>query len=120
MQTTRTEPKIKKERVAVYVSLGVAFAAIVAMVPVMSTTAFAVEPNCWGALTSEAATEDGQENIGQHAKDPLPEVEGNETPRVGLANALDREEILSDEPPPEEPREPKHPSEVGEELVGCP
>ena len=68
MQTTRTEPRIKKERVAVYVSLGLAFAAIAAIVPMMSTTAFADEPanpECWGTVTSQRATTEG--DIGEHA-----------------------------------------------------
>lgn len=117
MQTTRTEPRIKKGRVAIYVSLGLAFAAIAAIVPVMSTTAFAAEPtdaDCWGDVTSDAATEDGQENIGQHAKDPLPEEEGNETPRVGLPNVLD--DLGGGVPTP---RDPEHPSEVGEAVANC-
>ncbi|HEU4448096.1 MAG TPA: hypothetical protein VFR94_25725 [Nitrososphaeraceae archaeon] len=113
MQIKRTEPKIKKERVAVYVSLGLAFAAIAAIVPVMSTTAFAEEPDCWGALTSGAATEDGQENIGAHASDPEPGDADRETPRAGLANALNRDNLQT-------PRLPDHPSEVGDTLVGCP
>ena len=77
-----------------------------------TTTAFAEEPDCWGALTSGAATTDGKELVGQHAKDPLPEVEGNETPRQGLANALDPRDVT--------PRSPSHPSEVGDALAGCP
>jgi hypothetical protein len=103
MQTTRTEPRIKKERVAVYVSLGLAFAAIAAIVPLMSTTAFAQpeDPDCWGDVT-KALAETDEGAVGDHANDFAGE------PRVGLANALDPE----DQPP----IEPDHPSEVGEAL----
>src|SRR5215211_1383389 len=105
MQTTRTEPRIKKEGVAVYVSLGLAFAAIAAMVPVMSTTAFAeepVNPDCWGALTSERATTEG--DIGEHSS----ALEQGTEPRLGLPNIPIDEDT------------PNHPSELGEFLDDCP
>ena len=102
MQTTRTEPRIKKERVAVYVSLGLAFAAIAAIVPMMSTTAFAeepVNPDCWGALTSERATTEG--DIGEHSSEQT-------EPRLGLPNISIDEDT------------PNHLSELGEFLDDCP
>src|SRR5215217_898040 len=105
MQTTRTEPRIKKERVAVYVSLGLAFAAIAAMVPMMSTTAFAeepVNPDCWGGLTTERATTEG--DIGEHSSE-------QEEPRSGLPNIFN---------PDATPRTPIHPSELGEMIDNCP
>jgi hypothetical protein len=103
MQTIRTEPRIKKERVAVYVSLGLAFAAIAAIVPVMSTTAFAAEPadaDCWGTVTSQRATTEG--DIGEHSS----ALEQGTGQRFGLPNIPIEE--LGDTP--------NHPSELGEFL----
>jgi hypothetical protein len=82
----------------------VAVAAIAAIVPVMSTTAFAdkpVNPDCWGALTSERATTEG--DIGEHASE-------QDEPRFGLPNI----------PIPELGDTPNHPSELGEALDDCP
>lgn len=110
MKTTRTEPRIKKERVAVYVSLGLAFAAIAAIVPMMPTTAFAEQPsdaNCWGDVTTEFAQEDdGSPGIGEHASD-TPTVEDDKPGRVGLPNIPIDEDT------------PNHPSEVGEVVGTC-
>jgi hypothetical protein len=116
MTTRRTEPIIKKERVAVYVSLGLAFAAIAAIVPVMSTTAYAAQPvdaNCWGDVTQDfAQEEDEQPGIGEHASNPPPA--GDDPARVGIPNVLD--ELGGGVPTP---RDPNHPSEVGEAVANC-
>lgn len=114
MTTIRTEPKIKKERVAVYVSLGLAFAAIGAIVPMMSTTAFAQEPNCWGQETKELA-DDETGAVGAHASDPIEGDADRETPRAGLPNVLTADE----EGNLPIPRTPMHPSEVGAALDDC-
>jgi|SRR5688572_353338 hypothetical protein len=45
------------------------------------------DPSCWGEVNSELAqVEDGQAGLGHHASDPVPFVEGRETPRNGVGN----------------------------------
>ena len=116
MQTTRTEPRIKKERVAVYISLGLAFAAIAAIGT--SNLASAQENNLFGQEASQLAQCEkdvcvGEEQtnkgaMGQHSSD---ESSGGEqsSPRVGIGNV--GEELLDSE-------EKLTPSEVIVEL--CP
>jgi hypothetical protein len=86
---------------------------MVSIVLVMSTTAFAAQPadaNCWGDVTSGAATTDGRA-LGEHAKDP---TSGYDQPRVGLPNVLD--DLTGGVPTP---RDPTHPSEVGAAVATC-
>ena len=124
MQTIRTESKIKKERVVVYVSLGLAFAAMAA-IGTSNLASATVENNLFGQEASELARCDqdkcvGEEQtnkgaMGQHSSD---ESSGGEQshPRVGLGNV--GEEILGSP-------EKLTPSEVigklcGEEGQNCP
>jgi hypothetical protein len=49
-----------------------------------------VDSNCFGKVISERA-QDHKENpeegtLGSHSRDPVPELEGNETPRQGIGN----------------------------------
>jgi hypothetical protein len=123
MTTIRTEPKIKKERVVVYVSLGLAFATIASIGT--SNLASAQENNLFGQEASELAQCDEDECVGeeqtnkgamgQHSSD---ETSGGEqsSPRVGIGNV--GEEILQSD-------EKLTPSEVigelcGEEGENCP
>ena len=51
-----------------------------------TATAFAdapENPQCWGTVTSQAATTEGQE-FGEHASDPLDNEDPHDTPRVGI------------------------------------
>jgi hypothetical protein len=124
MQTIRTESKIKKERVVVYVSLGLAFAAMAA-IGTSNLASATVENNLAGQEASELAQCDQDECVGeeqtnkgamgQHSSD---ESSGGEQshPRVGLGNV--GEEILGSP-------EKLTPSEVigklcGEEGQNCP
>jgi hypothetical protein len=63
------------------------------------------DPDLVGHESEELARSD-EGAMGEHSSDPLPEEEGNETPRSGLANALTGH------------GEPQHPSEVIQELCG--
>ncbi len=49
-----------------------------------------VDKNCFGKVISERAQdhkEDPEEGtLGSHSRDPVPELEGNETPRQGIGN----------------------------------
>ncbi len=45
------------------------------------------EENCWGKVTSSLAhNDDDQPGIGEHSSDPVPNLEGKETPREGVGN----------------------------------
>lgn len=49
-----------------------------------------VNANCWGKVIQHEAQEhktDPEEGtLGEHSSDPVPQVEGNETPRQGIGN----------------------------------
>ncbi|HKG30360.1 MAG TPA: hypothetical protein VKA91_03735 [Nitrososphaeraceae archaeon] len=48
-----------------------------------------VDANCFGKVSSHEAREhkDSDEGtLGEHTRDPVPELEGNETPRQGIGN----------------------------------
>ncbi len=53
-----------------------------------SPTGKPTDPNCWGEVTSQRASD--EHDIGEHASDPLPTldfgVSGRETPRQGVGN----------------------------------
>lgn len=55
--------------------------------PDCSTT---VDKNCFGKVISERAQDHKDEpeegTLGSHSRDPVPELEGNETPRQGIGN----------------------------------
>jgi hypothetical protein len=48
------------------------------------------DPNCFGEINVGAAQiEDDQPGLGEHASDPIPGNDDNETPRLGVGNQVE-------------------------------
>jgi hypothetical protein len=55
------------------------------------------DPDCWGEVTSDLTqTDDGSSGIGEHSSDPVPGDADNDTPRRGIGNNFQGDDIPSE------------------------
>ena len=60
--------------------------ALMLAIPAIAMADGPANPNCWGVVTSQLATNTPPGTVGAHASDPIPDQPGRETPRLGLHN----------------------------------